>query len=237
MAAFRSGGWFPSSGRRCRRSSGLNAHVAQIAAERFAIPHCQALTLVLPRHWAPAGCGSTCRSGLPLCRRAGFGARRRPASARRRDRSARPSRLTLASRGPPGRLSAKHSASLFPWQASTSVVPAVVSMPRSRRIRPRLAATLRLESPQAWMIDGKLASGLAVEDRDQPLVGVPLHGAFGGDPFRAARPASAVRAVRDIEDHGVDRRTDAADRRPVRVLRLRAAGRDQANQPSEDSST
>jgi hypothetical protein len=36
--------------------------------------------------------------------------------------------------------------------------------------------------------DGKLAPGLAVEDRDQPLVGIPLNGAFGGDPFRAAGP-------------------------------------------------
>ena len=86
------------------------------------------------------------------------------------------------------------------------------------------------------MIDRKLASGLAVEDRDQPLVGIPLNGAFGGDPFRAARPAGAVRAVRDVKDHRIERRTDAADRRPVRVLRLRAGGRDKADQSAENGS-
>ena len=74
--------------------------------------------------------------------------------------------------------------------------------------------------------DGKLAPGLPVEDRDQPLVGIPLHGAFGGNPFRAALPAGAGRAVRDIKDHGVGRRTEAADRRPLR-LRLRKTGGDQ----------
>ena len=83
---------------------------------------------------------------------------------------------------------------------------------------------------------GKLASGLAVEDRDQPLVGVPLNGAFGGDPFGTAVPAGAVRTVRDIKDHGIDRRTDAADCRPVRILGLRATGRDEADQCSENGS-
>ena len=37
--------------------------------------------------------------------------------------------------------------------------------------------------------DGELASGLAVEDRNQPLVGIELNGAFGGDPVRAVLPA------------------------------------------------
>ena len=45
--------------------------------------------------------------------------------------------------------------------------------------------------------DGKLAPGLPVEDRDQPLVGIPLNGPFGGNPFRAALPARAGRAARD----------------------------------------
>jgi hypothetical protein len=83
---------------------------------------------------------------------------------------------------------------------------------------------------------GKLASGLAVEDRDQPLVGVPLDGAFSGDPFGTAVPAGAVRTVRDLKDHGIDRRTDAADCRPVRILGLRATGRDEADQCSENGS-
>jgi hypothetical protein len=42
--------------------------------------------------------------------------------------------------------------------------------------------------------------------------------------------------VRDIKDHGIDRRTDAADRRPVRVLSFRATGRDKADQSSENGS-
>ena len=84
------------------------------------------------------------------------------------------------------------------------------------------------------MITRKLASGLAVEDRDQPLVAVPLNGAFGGDPFGTAFSAGAVRTVRDIKDHGIDRRTDAADGRPVRVLRLRVAGRRKTDQPSDN---
>jgi hypothetical protein len=83
----------------------------------------------------------------------------------------------------------------------------------------------------------KLAPGLTVEDRDQPLVGVPLNSAFGGDPFGTAFPAGAVCTVRDIEDHGIDRRTDAADCRPVRILSFRATGRDKADQSSKDSST
>src|SRR5258705_11755980 len=83
---------------------------------------------------------------------------------------------------------------------------------------------------------GKLASGLAVKDRDQPLVGVPLNGAFGGDPFGTAFPAGAVRTMRDIKDHGIDRRTYAADRRPVRILSFRATGRDKADQSSENGS-
>jgi hypothetical protein len=37
--------------------------------------------------------------------------------------------------------------------------------------------------------DGKPSPGMAVEDIEQPLVGVPLHGALGGDPVRAAGPA------------------------------------------------
>jgi hypothetical protein len=101
-------------------------------------------------------------------------------------------------------------------------------------MRPRLAATLRI----APGVDdhGKLAPGVAVEDRDQPLVGVPLNGAFGGNPFGAALATGAICTVRDIEDHGVDRRADAADRRPSRLLGLRGAGRDQTDQASKDRS-
>jgi hypothetical protein len=38
----------------------------------------------------------------------------------------------------------------------------------------------------------KLASQEPIEDRDQPLVAVKLHGAFSGDPVGAIRPAGAV---------------------------------------------
>src|SRR3984885_8174121 len=69
--------------------------------------------------------------------------------------------------------------------------------------------------------EGKLASILPVEDRNQPLEGVPLHRAFGRDPVCAAWTASTLRAMRDIEDHGVRRRTEAADRRPRGGLALR----------------
>jgi hypothetical protein len=83
-----------------------------------------------------------------------------PARIRTQAKSQRESdRLILASSGPPGRLSAKQSASDLSLQASTSVAPSVVSMPRSRRIRPRLAATLKLELPQAWMTSGSLRPG------------------------------------------------------------------------------
>ncbi len=82
--------------------------------------------------------------------------------------------------------------------------------------------------------EGPATAGL--EDRDQPLVGVPLNGAFSGDPFGTAVPAGAVRTVRDIKDHRIDRRTDAADCRPVRILGLRAIGRDEADQCSENGS-
>ena len=158
-----------------------------------------------------------------------------PASVNTQARSQRVSvNVTLASRGPPGRLSAKHSVSLF----------AGLDVGRSRG---RVDAVVAQDTPEAGrhveigiapgMDDhGKLASGLAVEDRDQPLVGVPLNSAFGGDPFRAAFPAGAVRTVRDIKDHGIDRRTDAADCRPVRILSFRATGRDKADQSSENGS-
>src|SRR5712672_2222623 len=85
--------------------------------------------------------------------------------------------------------------------------------------------------------DGKLAPVLPVEDRNQPLVGIPLNGAFGGDPFRAALPAGAGRAVRDVEDHGVGRRADTADRRPLCRLRQRKTGGDKTHQGTEDGST
>ena len=115
------------------------------------------------------------------------------------------------------------------------------------RSRGRVDAVVAQDTPEAGrhveigiapgMDDhGKLASGLAVEDRDQPLVGVPLNGAFGGDPFGTAVPAGAVRTVRDIKDHGIDRRTDAADCRPVRVLSLRVAARRKTDQSSDDGS-
>ena len=80
--------------------------------------------------------------------------------------------------------------------------------------------------------DRKLAPRLAVENVDQPLVGIPLHGAFGGDPFRAVRSASAGRAARDIEDHGVGRRTEAANRWPLRRLRLGRSGRAKVIRPT-----
>src|SRR6266404_8464743 len=85
--------------------------------------------------------------------------------------------------------------------------------------------------------DGKLASVLPVEDRNQPLVGIPLNGAFGGDPFRAALPAGASRAVREVEYHGVRRRADAADRRPLCRLRQRKTGGDKTHQGTEDGNT
>ena len=102
--------------------------------------------------------------------------------------------LILASSGPPGRLSAKHSASDLPWQASTSVDP-------DRGVDAATAqdpaeAGCDIEIGLAPGVDHhrKLASGLPVENVEQPLVGIPLHGAFGGNPFRAARPAGAGRA-------------------------------------------
>ena len=95
----------------------------------------------------------------------------------------------MASSGPPGRLSEKHFPSDLPEQAPTSVGPGMVSMPRSRRIRPRLTATLRLDLPQLWITSRKLAPRLAIEDRDQTLVSIPLHRALGGNPVGAARPA------------------------------------------------
>ena len=235
MAAFRSGAWIPNSGRRCRRVPVRRPCPADSGATARHIER-SGPGAVLPRRWAPAGCGSTCRPGSPLVP-AGRVRCTPPASVSTQARSQRVSvNVTLASSGPPGRLSAKHSVSSFPWQASTSVVPA-----------DRVDAVVAQDTPEAGRdveigiapgVDdhGKLASGLAVEDRDQPLVGVPLNGAFGGDPFGAAFPAGAVRTVRDIKDHGIDRRTDAADCRPVRILRLRAAGRDKADQSSEDGS-
>ena len=84
--------------------------------------------------------------------------------------------------------------------------------------------------------DGKLASGLPVENREQSLVGIPLNGPFGGNPFRAALPARASRAARDIKDHGVGWRTEAADRRPLRHLRLRKTGSDKGHQPAKNDS-
>ena len=74
------------------------------------------------------------------------------------------------------------------------------------------------------MTSGSLRPALPVEDCDQPLVGVPLHGAFGGDPVGAARAARAHRAMRDIEDHGIGRRAEAADRRPRGGLAVSRAG-------------
>ncbi|WP_244548959.1 hypothetical protein [Bradyrhizobium canariense] len=53
--------------------------------------------------------------------------------------------------------------------------------------------------------DGKLAPGLPVEDREQPLVGIPLNGSLGGDPFRAALSARIGRTACDVKDHGVGR--------------------------------
>ncbi len=84
--------------------------------------------------------------------------------------------------------------------------------------------------------DGKPASGLPVENREQPLVGIPLNGPFRGNPFRAALPARAGRAARDIKDHGIGWRTEAADRRPLRRLRLPKTGSDKGYQPAENDS-
>ena len=51
----------------------------------------------------------------------------------------------------------------------------------------------------------QLASALPVENVDQPLPGVKLHGTFGCDPVGAARSARTLRAMRDVEDHGIGR--------------------------------
>jgi hypothetical protein len=64
----------------------------------------------------------------------------------------------------------------------------------------------------------QLASLLTVEDRDQTLPAVPLHGAFGGDPVRAASSTGAGGAMRDIEDHRIPRRSVQADRRALLCL-------------------
>ncbi|WP_426442611.1 hypothetical protein [Bradyrhizobium genosp. P] len=69
----------------------------------------------------------------------------------------------------------------------------------------------------------QLVVGLPVEDRDQPLEGIELNGAFGGNPIRAARATGIGAAMRDIEDHRVRQLSDATDRRPGLGLR-HAAG-------------
>jgi len=83
--------------------------------------------------------------------------------------------------------------------------------------------------------NGKLAAGLAVEDRDQPLVGIKLNRAFGHNPFRAALPACTRLTACDIENHRVGQLTDAADRRPLRRLRRRKAGSEKGHQPAENN--
>jgi len=79
--------------------------------------------------------------------------------------------------------------------------------------------------------EGKLATRLPVEDRDQPPVGIKLHGAFGRDPVGTAWPARVRGALCDIEDHGVRRRADAANRR----ARGRLAGNDTRRDDGDES--
>jgi hypothetical protein len=71
----------------------------------------------------------------------------------------------------------------------------------------------------------QLLAVLPVKDIDQPLVRVPLHDAFGGDPVRTAGPAGIVRAVCDIEDHRIRLRTEAADGRARVGLGVGTGGR------------
>jgi hypothetical protein len=66
--------------------------------------------------------------------------------------------------------------------------------------------------------DWGLAIAEVLQKSKQPLERIPLDDAFSRDPFGTVRPAAPVPAVRQIENHGAGRRSDAASRRACRIL-------------------